>query len=417
MSRPFEGDLVRVRRNPWILGLAMSPFLATIACLVSGALGSVPAAVLMPYTLMLGVVLALTAWRRNARPVATEVRVHADPAGVTLTNEASGRRTHIRRDQVSAGLVLPGLAPRVVLRRRFRPTVELQLTTTNEARALLRAIGLDASQTVASFRTLSRMQAKRRYGLGIAGLNAALFFLFVATSRAAPIGFVLLVASSVVSAILSALPTRFDVGADGVVLRWLGRSRFIGYDRIRAVTRFDRRTTWGRSAVRGVSLDLRSGEEVAVPVTSAGWSDPGEIAVIEERIRQAMETFRLGGTAADAAMLRRGGRGVRDWIVALRSLGAGANADMRTAPVGRERLFRIVEDPSLAPVDRAAAAVALGGDLDDEGRARLDAVAGAIAAPKLRFALEKAATAPDAAELEAALAELDEAPDAKRAKA
>jgi hypothetical protein len=82
---------------------------------------------------------------------------------------------------------------------------------------------------------------------------------------------------------------------------------------------------------------------------------------------------------------------------------------MRTAPIPRERLFRVVEDASLDPTSRAAAAVALGLELDDEGRARLRAAAEAMAAPKLRFAIEKAAS-PHAAEdsaIKAALAELE----------
>jgi hypothetical protein len=253
---------------------------------------------------------------------------------------------------------------------------------------------------------MSRLHAKRRYAIGIAAVNGLLFLLFVAASRFAPIGFALLLLSVLATTILAAVPTRLDVGTDGVGMRWLGRSRFIGYDAIRAVTRFERRT--GRSTLAGLTLALRSGEEVSVPVNSAGWADPHEIAAIDERIREAMDVFRTGGVAADAALLRRGDRALTDWIVALRSLGAGANADMRTAPVARERLFRILEDPSIAPVDRAAAAIALGGDLDADGRARLGAVAGSIAAPKLRILLEKASSAPDPAELEATLAELAE---------
>jgi hypothetical protein len=187
------------------------------------------------------------------------------------------------------------------------------------------------------------------------------------------------------------------------VLSWFGRKRFIGYDDILLVRRYDK--GWGRSRQLGVSVTLQSGEEVAIPLGQPAWSDEN-VAIIEERIREAMDTFRAGGAAADAALLRRGERGVSDWVHALRAIGAGANADMRTAPLPRERLFRIVESPAAGAADRAAAAVALGSDLDDEGKARLKSAAEAVALPKLRVVIDAAASKADDAELEAALADL-----------
>src|SRR5262249_28225525 len=151
---------------------------------------------------------------------------------------------------------------------------------------------------------------------------------------------------------------------------------------------------WGRSRRIGIKLTLRSGEEVQIPVTTRSWGD-NELALIEERIREAREAYRTGGAEADAALLKRGDREVSAWVSMLRTIGAGANADMRTAPVPRERLFRIVEDPASPAIDRAAAAVALGADLDEDGRRRLADAAHATAAPKLRVAIEKAADRSD----------------------
>jgi hypothetical protein len=111
-------------------------------------------------------------------------------------------------------------------------------------------------------------------------------------------------------------------------------------------------------------------------------------------------------------LLDRRERPVGDWITTLRSIGTGANAAHRIAPVAPERLWRIVEDPSARAVARAAAAVALGARIDDEGRARLKAAADATAAPKLRIALFAAADSAEEAELEEALRDL-EATDTK----
>jgi hypothetical protein len=309
----------------------------------------------------------------------------------------------------------------VLLRRRGRLPIELQAGSTEEGRGLLRALGLDASQTVAHFRTLSRALAKRRHWL-LFGMGFAAFWLGLVNSLATrahmgPSGATILVCLAGLVAALSLLlaPARLSVGADGIAIRWLWTKRFLGYDEIREASRYEKGV--GRSHVSGIRIILRSSEEVLVPVNQGSMADPTSVALIEERIREAAETFRRGDAAADAALLQRGDRPVAEWVSALRSIGTGANADMRTAPVPRERLFRIVEDPASAAADRAAAAVALGGDLDDDGRARLRSAALATAAPKLRVAIEKAAAGgDDEAELSAALAELEEE-DARRERA
>ncbi len=145
-----------------------------------------------------------------------------------------------------------------------------------------------------------------------------------------------------------------------------------------------------------------------MPIPIAQAKDDEQGSFIVERIREALEAHRRGGLAADSAVLRRGQRDVREWVSALRALGAGANADMRTAPLPPERLFRVVEDPAASSADRAAAAVALGSDLDDTGRARLRTAAAAVAGPRLRAALETAAIQAEQAALEAALAEVEQ---------
>jgi hypothetical protein len=396
-ARPYAGELVEVKRNPWIMGLAATPFLATLLAVVANT----ALFVIVPHLAILGLFLTFAAWRRNWRPVTKNVRVRADAKGVHV-----GAR-FVPRSTIRSGLVVPGAAPRVLLRRRFALPIELQTSSKKEARGLLRALGLDVSQSVATFTTLSRAAAKRRYGMVLGVGMAACFLGFVRVLGPHPstFAFAMLGATILAGVVLAVAPTRLDVGADGIALRWLGRTRFIAYEDIEGVARYAR--DWGRSKIYGLSIVLRSAEEVLVPISMQEWGDGDPVSLIEERIEEAMHAFRKGGAAADAALLRRGERAMSDWISALRSLGAGANADLRTAPVPRDRLFRIVEDPAAAPADRAAAAVALGGDLDDDGRARLKAVAEATAAPRLRIAIEKAATEPDGAALEEALAALE----------
>ena len=114
-----------------------------------------------------------------------------------------------------------------------------------------------------------------------------------------------------------------------------------------------------------------------------------------------MESHRQGDPAAETALLARQARSVPDWVQSLRAIGSGANVDHRTAPVAPERLFRIVEDPSLTASTRARAAVALGASLDAGGKVRLKDAAGATAAPTLRIAIEAAVSGDDAVLIEA----------------
>jgi hypothetical protein len=402
-----SNDLARVRRNPWFMGLAMSPLLGALALVVAGLTVEPTLLFAAPQLATVGAFLALVAYRANWRPLVTPASVRADAEGVTVAGH------FVPRAAIRKGLVLPGAPPRVLLERSFRPDVEIQVSDVAEGRALLRALGLDASQAVADFRTPSRALSKRRYGvgvgLGLAGLGAA--FASVTTGVSTPLGPAALAVGMLAMLILFVAPTNLGVGADGIAVRWLWTRRFLGFDEMTGVTRFEK--GWGNGRVVGIRVALRSGETVDLPTAQGNWGE-GQTAVLLERIREAVETFRQGGAAADAALLRRGDRGVGEWIIALRSLGAGANADMRTAPVPRERLFRVVEDPAAPAADRAAAAVALGSESDEESRARLRAAAAATAAPRLRIAIEKAADGEEAAELEAALAEIEGAAGEKK---
>jgi hypothetical protein len=411
----FSADLLLIRHNPWMMALALSPLLGALGLILAGVAASPIYAAFVPHLTIAGLVLGYIAYRRNWRPRVVPTPVRAGSEGVTV----GGR--FIPRSEIRDGLVVPGNPPRVRLRRRGGLAVELQTGGADEARGLLRALGLDASQTVAHFRGFSRAIAKRRYSL-LAGGGFAAFYVafFTAMSMGAKhhpgIGatFGLLFLMALITMMVTFLaPTGIDVGADGIALRWLGTRRFYGYDQIDDVSRYEK--GWGRSKQKGLRLLLQSGEEVLLPLTGGGSWDDVEVAVIEERIRESVEAFRQGGTAADAALLRRGDRTLGDWIASLRNIGAGANADLRTAPIPRERLFRIVEDPSAPAPARAAAAVALGGEPDDDTRARLRGAAESTAAPRLRVVIEKAAGGDDAGDLEEALREVEAEEESGRA--
>ena len=85
----------------------------------------------------------------------------------------------------------------------------------------------------------------------------------------------------------------------------------------------------------------------------------------------------------------------------------GATATLRTAPVMPDHLWRVAEDAQQPATMRAAAAIALGPTLDPSGKTRLAEIAKATAAPKLRVALERAATDAPLEEMEEALREIE----------
>jgi hypothetical protein len=331
-------------------------------------------------------------------------RVPAAPAPATVRAGKDGLEIDghlVPRAQLRDAFLLRGPL-HVHVRKLSGQTIVVHVGDVQEGHALLRALGLDVSQTVAELQTDS--PSKWRHAGGFVG-----FVALYATARAlvhrlgVPPSWGLDVAIAVVIglALRRLNIAKIRVGSEGIEIRWVWTRRFLRYEEIETL---ERETT-------ALRIALASGEEVRVP------GDVPTLELLEARILEARRRSRKGDPGARsrrgdsgvvATFLRRGDRSVGAWIAALRSLGAGANAGPRTAPVPRERLFRVVEDPALSARDRAAAAVALGIELDEDDRARLRAAAGSTAMPRLRVAIETAASGAEQAELEAALAELDE---------
>ena len=111
----------------------------------------------------------------------------------------------------------------------------------NEGRRLLRALGLDASQRVASFFGMTRVYASAKSFF----LNMALLLAgpVVLGSLAATLGFfpfgiaaMLVFFGAYVSFFM---PMRIKVGADGVIVSWYGMKRFIGYTDVELASAYE----------------------------------------------------------------------------------------------------------------------------------------------------------------------------------
>jgi hypothetical protein len=340
-------------------------------------------------------------WFASPRPVLRPGDVIAGPPGVAFRG-----RLILPRRSIRAGFTIPHEQGVLVqLERRFFRPVELLLPSAGEARALLKSLGLDASQTAVSvpLRSLAAIDWRRfipGFSLVMLVVGTALTQALTGSGAASLVIAALSVLSLFTGSTLQSLKARALVAADGVLVSFLWERRFYPYADIARVVP----TQLG---YKTVALVMKDGRSVHLPIPRY-WSHAQEIADAQRlaaRIQTAMSDHRAAPGEADLQALARRGRPVKDWIVHLLGVGAGANADHRRAPMPPERLWRIVESPTEDPEARAAAAVALSGAKDDPTRKRLRAVASNTAAPRLRIALEAAAkAAEEEAEAEAEVA-------------
>jgi hypothetical protein len=202
------------------------------------------------------------------------------------------------------------------------------------------------------------------------------------------------------------MPQTVEVGEDGVMLRSLGRRRFIRFDRIDAVT---------RTAV-GVTLRLRDGSDVDLILTQREKAEAKRVEALATAIENGRADFAQLTRAEEEALLVRGSRDVETWTKEMRALGEGSPAGYRAIAIPEERLWNVVENASADPSAREGAAIALHARLDDEGRQRLRVAAEGIAAPRLRIALTTIAETTEPERVRVALDAIEEPEDTEEAE-
>jgi hypothetical protein len=262
-----------------------------------------------------------------------------------------------------------------------------------DARALLDALERPLE------RTLVRVPATVNV-TGI-GLRRVSLRAWMATALVAALGVITSIASSNKNAVTILLMFGFlaltllvrgrdfvSVGADGVRYR----ARFYAWRDVASVT----------AAEDALTLTLRSGDTATIaPHHSERTND------LVARIEAGLAAHRAAAPEEeDARLLRRDARATPERVKKLRDLGRD-DQTYRDAYVGRDRLWRIVEDPSHEGGTRATAAVALSGALDDAERRRLRVAAEATVSPKVRVALDEVASSASDARLARALAAIE----------
>jgi hypothetical protein len=185
---------------------------------------------------------------------------------------------------------------------------------------------------------------------------------------------------------------RVLVADDGVVIttRFAHRRRFVPWSAVVAA----------RRSARGVQLDLARG-------TLLLHAHRRDQPALLDRVNAALAVYQALAARDPDAVLARRGRDRETWLRAF----SDTEGDFRSAPLGEDQLWHLVESPTAPPTARAAAALVLTRTAGDEARGRLRLAAEACASPRLRVVLDEAGSG--AAE-EALYAALDEVEDHER---
>lgn len=323
--------------------------------------------------------------RENSRAHRVARTVQASAEGVRVDDRM------IPRSAIAEGWYQPKVDGESTVRlfdKSKRILFEAKVEDEDQARSILRALGLDASQKRTQFQIPSPL-AQSQIRVFLACLAVGTFSAFVAPllrTHAGPLPFFLPVA---LVGMIALLPRKLTVGVDGILQRWLLWKRFTPMSSI---------VEAHAEGEREIRLQLANGKEEVITVSTAkryGGIYTERRNMILARIRESARAHRHVGPHADlASVVARGERTLDEWKKSLVALAKG-EAGYREAAIREEDLWRVVEDPRASSDARAGAAMILRKGLDEEGKARVRVAAEATASPHLRIALERAADAGD----------------------
>jgi hypothetical protein len=408
MSVPVKHEVGLLRRNRAVLALGFFPLLAGAALLFAGAEGGSDQFALSMVGLLglvVGLFSSVYVVLANPGRVAVAGRLVIGESLVHFDDALIARRRSLR-----AGFILPSDvgSPKLRLDRRWpRGPIDLALRDEEQGSVLLRALGFDVSQGVVELVVASRVHVEQLSPgvTALAGLVVAMIAAVETVSKPdLSTKTMLALGALALTAWFFAVSrsTFVIVGTDGILIRWFWSRRFLQHRELREVQPYKR--WYGQ----GVRLELWSGGSWRLPIRT-GYTRAlthQEVDRVGHRIYQALDLFRKRQSADEVRLPERGGRDEIAWIQALRAAGSRAASDHRTAPTPPEALWRIIEDPAMEPIGRAAAAIALSGAIDAPGKVRLRSLIEVTAEPDFRGVLEAAAEEADEEQLSRALSRM-----------
>ena len=268
----WEDDGIElVGRNRWWLALGATPWLAgaTLATLAIASGNSVFLTPLFHLGIFGGLGLFF-AYRFNRNPRYTSGRLRIDECAVTHDGKAC-----CLRSEIASGMLVPiGRDWFVRLKRKgLSPSVLLRAPSEAEGREVLRALGLDASQTVAQVHGLSPyfgLSKGPQFALSAlpALLIAATFVgMRVVGGAVAPFAGLAFAVFMLMVSVVMLVKTRISIGADGILTEWLGRRRFHAFSDIREVVPMERAASTKRYL--GIELRKHDGSTTFLPIGQA----------------------------------------------------------------------------------------------------------------------------------------------------
>jgi hypothetical protein len=180
---------------------------------------------------------------------------------------------------------------------------------------------------------------------------------------------------------IGAIPSRIEVGVDGILIRWMRRSQFIPLGEIQSVEAKD---------TRAILLHYRSGRSEII-YTGNARKLPKTERVHRDKVLASIREAMVERDAKERSSATINQQG------SLIDLAKRAAQGYREPAIRHEELWRTIEEPCASEQDRAAAAVLLRYALDAGGRERVRVAAMSTASPKLRVVFD--ATASESEEL------------------
>lgn len=304
-------------------------------------------------------------------------RVRADGSGIEVTYE-DGRVRSVAHEEVrQAAVVADPIAPGVALDLSRGRSMSVRTPSVEDAQRLVAAIGPAETQALYRTRLGPRPVAAAGGCLSLAAVFAVTIGIFNAIKLGLPgvlggLFWLGAVAGVLVLLFLFTSGPKIDVGADGVSVREVFRTRFVAFRDLESIRaqggKVEMRYAGGRA--EQVRLSLMSKEQVAA---------------LDDRLSRAFAAAR-GGGAGRTSVLERAGRSLSEWRAHLAGLLAKGEG-YRESAITREEAEAVLAAGDATPEHRLGAALALAAADPEGAREKLRVAAEGSANPRLRVAL------------------------------